>query len=96
VREWWDLPGIETRYAEFLTAHSPVAERAPSGGEAFAAYVRMLTAWRSIRYQDPGLPLDLLPAGWKGVDAAELFERLHATLGPPAEVHARGVIGAVT
>jgi phenylacetic acid degradation operon negative regulatory protein len=96
VREWWDLPGIETRYAEFLTAHFPVAERAPSGGEAFAAYVRMLTAWRWLRYQDPGLPLDLLPAGWKGVAAAELFERLHATLGPPAEAHAREVIGAVT
>jgi phenylacetic acid degradation operon negative regulatory protein len=100
VREWWDLPGIETRYAEFLTAHSPVAERAArrplSGGEAFAAYVRMLTAWRELRYQDPGLPPELLPAGWTGVAAAELFERLHATLGPPAGAHAREVIRAVT
>jgi phenylacetic acid degradation operon negative regulatory protein len=100
VREWWDLPGIEARYAEFLMAHAPVARRTSrrplSGGEAFAAYVRMLTAWRRLRYQDPGLPLDLLPAGWKGVAAAELFERLHAALGPPAEAHAREVIQAVT
>ncbi len=100
VREWWDLPAIETRYAEFLAAHSSVARRAarraPSGGEAFAAYVRMLTAWRRLRYLDPGLPLELLPAGWKGVAAAELFERLRAALGPPAEAHAREVIQAVT
>jgi phenylacetic acid degradation operon negative regulatory protein len=100
VREWWDLPGIETRYAEFLAAHRSlagrVARRPPSGGEAFAAYVRMLTAWRRLRYLDPGLPLELLPAGWKGVAAAEVFERLHTTLGPAAEAHVREVIRAVT
>jgi phenylacetic acid degradation operon negative regulatory protein len=100
VREWWDLPGIETRYAEFLAAHRSLARRValqpPSGGEAFAAYVRTLTAWRRLRYLDPGLPLELLPAGWKGIAAAELFERLHTVLGPPAEAHARDVIRAVT
>jgi phenylacetic acid degradation operon negative regulatory protein len=56
----------------------------------------MLTAWRGLRYLDPGLPLELLPAGWKGVAAAELFQRLHTTLGPPAEAHAREGIRAVT
>src|SRR4051812_27871210 len=100
VREWWDLPGIEARYAEFLAAHRGLSRRAagrpPSGPEAFAAYVRMLTAWRRLRYLDPGLPLELLPAGWKGVAAAELFERLHTALGTPAEAHAREVIRAVT
>jgi phenylacetic acid degradation operon negative regulatory protein len=100
VREWWDLPGTETRYAEFLAAHRSlarrVARRPTTGGEAFAAYARMLTAWRRLRYRDPGLPLELLPAGWKGVAAAELFQRLHTTLGPPAEAHAREVIQAAT
>jgi phenylacetic acid degradation operon negative regulatory protein len=100
VREWWDLPGIESRYAEFLTAHRTVARRVarqmPPDDQVFAAYVRMLTAWRRLRYLDPSLPLELLPAGWKGVAAAELFERLHAVLGPPAEAHAREVIRALT
>ena len=95
VREWWDLPGIEARYAEFLAAHRSPARRPLPDGEAFAAYVRMLTAWRRLRYLDPGLPLELLPAGWTGVAAAELFERLHTALGPPAEAHAREVIRAV-
>jgi phenylacetic acid degradation operon negative regulatory protein len=99
VREWWDLPGIEARYAEFVAAYRGLARRVarqpPAGGEAFVAYVRMLTAWRQLRYLDPGLPLELLPARWKGVVAAELFERLHTALGPPAEAHAREVLRAI-
>jgi phenylacetic acid degradation operon negative regulatory protein len=100
VREWWDLPGIEDRYADFLAAHRGlarrVARRPPVGGEAFVAHVRMLTAWRQLRYLDPGLPLELLPARWKGIAAAELFERLNSALGAPAEAHAREVIRSVT
>ena len=100
VREWWDLPGIEARYAEFLAGHvglaRHVARRPPTGAEAFVAYVRMLTAWRQLRYLDPGLPLELLPARWNGVAAAELFERLDSALGSPAEAHAREVIRSVT
>jgi phenylacetic acid degradation operon negative regulatory protein len=99
VREWWDLPGIEARYAAFVTGHRAlvrrVGRRPLPPGEAFAAYVRMLTVWRRLRYLDPGLPLEFLPAGWQGVAAAELFQRLHTVLAPPAEAHAREVIRAV-
>jgi phenylacetic acid degradation operon negative regulatory protein len=56
----------------------------------------MLTAWRRLRYLDPGLPLELLPAGWKGVAAAELFERLDTALAAPAEAHARMVISSAS
>ena len=91
-------PGIEARYAEFLADHRPlarrIARRPPSAGEAFAAYVRMLTAWRRLRYLDPGLPLDLLPPRWKGVAAAELFDELDRRLRPPADRHAREVLDA--
>ena len=99
VREWWDLPGIEARYAQFVAAHrglaQHVARRPPAGGEAFVAYVRMLTAWRQLRYLDPGLPLELLPARWSGVAATELFARLDTALATPAEAHARAVIRSV-
>jgi len=99
VREWWDLPGIESRYAAFITGHRPlatrVARRPPSPGEAFAAYVRMLTVWRRLRYLDPGLPLELLPPRWKGVAAAELFSELDRALRPAADQHAREVLDAV-
>jgi phenylacetic acid degradation operon negative regulatory protein len=100
VHEWWDLPGIEARYAEFLAVHQGlsrhVTRRPPAGAEAFVAYVRMLTAWRQLRYLDPGLPLELLPDRWKGLAAAELFERLNTALAAPAEAHAREVIRSVS
>jgi phenylacetic acid degradation operon negative regulatory protein len=98
VREWWDLPVIEARYAGFLAAYRPVLRRAsrrvPPDGEAFAAHVRVLTAWRRLRYLDPGLPVELLPPRWDGGAAAELFGRLLAVLGPPAAAHARAVLSA--
>jgi phenylacetic acid degradation operon negative regulatory protein len=100
VRDWWDLGGIEARYAQFVAAHGPMARRLPrhppSGGEAFATYVRMLTVWRRLRYLDPGLPLELLPARWTGVPAAELFEQLDAALRPVAQQHAGAIIRSAT
>jgi phenylacetic acid degradation operon negative regulatory protein len=100
IREWWDLDAVEAGYARFLAAYRPlarrVARRPPTDDEAFAAYVRMLTAWRRLRYRDPGLPLELLPARWKGVAAVDLFEQLNAALRPAAGAHATAVIGAAT
>ncbi|WP_448628615.1 PaaX family transcriptional regulator [Geodermatophilus sp. URMC 64] len=100
VRQWWDLDAVEAGYAQFLAAYRPlarlVARRPPPDDEAFAAYVRMLTVWRRLRYRDPGLPLELLPARWKGVAAVDLFEQLNAALRPAAESHATAVVRAAT
>jgi phenylacetic acid degradation operon negative regulatory protein len=96
VRAWWDLDLVAAHYAEFLDAHRPLARRvrrqAPTGAEAFAGYVRVLTAWRRLRYLDPGLPRELLPARWPGVAAAGLFAELDAALRPRAREHALAAI----
>ena len=60
---------------------------------AFADYVRAVTAWRRLPYRDPGLPVEVLPAGWPGTAAADLFAGLRDTLGPRAERHVAGVVG---
>lgn len=96
VRAWWDLDGIAAHYAEFLDRYRPVAE-AVAGGPvparlAFRAYVAALTEWRRLPYLDPGLPLELLPAGWNGVTAGELFDELSRGLGGPAREHAMTLI----
>ena len=52
----------------------------------------MLTAWRRLRYLDPGLPPEVLPARWDGVTAAALFGELSDTLRPPAHRHAMRAI----
>ena len=96
VRSWWDLDLIDAHYAEFVAANRLLARRArrrtPTGAEAFAGYVRMLTVWRRLRYLDPGLPLELLPKRWSGVPAAELFAELDAALHPLAHRHATAAI----
>jgi len=92
VRDWWDVDDLAAKYAQFVHHYRPVSRRLarqpPDGGQAFAGYVRMLTAWRRLRYLDPGLPAEVLPAGWDGAAAAELFGELSDVLRPLAHRHA--------
>ena len=98
VRDWWDLEDLADRYGQFVAHYRPVLRRvgrgaAPAGdGAAFAEYVRMLTAWRRLRYLDPGLPAEVLPARWAGAPAADLFGRLSEVLRPLAHRHAMAAI----
>ncbi len=64
-----------------------------AGGEAFADYVRVLTAWRRLPFLDPGLPAELLPSGWNGLQAAAAFGALRERLAGPARAHALAVVG---
>jgi hypothetical protein len=41
---------------------------------------------------DPGLSLELLPPGWNGVAAGQVFDTLHKELRPAADEHALPVI----
>jgi phenylacetic acid degradation operon negative regulatory protein len=96
VGDWWDLSGLAARYAEFVARYRPparrLARRPPAEGAAFAQYVGMLTAWRRLRYLDPGLPAEVLPARWDGAAAAALFGELSEALRPPAYRHAMQAI----
>ncbi len=93
-REWWDLPAIAALYDEFVADHGTLTRLgSPDPARAFTAYVPMLTAWRRLPYLDPGIPLELLPAGWPGVHAADLFAELDARLREPAAKHARARLG---
>ncbi len=89
VGEWWDLPAIAALYDEFVADHSSLTRpSSPDPARAFTAYVPMLTAWRRLPYLDPGIPLELLPSGWPGVHAGDLFAKLDARLRGPAAKHA--------
>src|SRR5260221_268760 len=88
-------------YQAFLDDAEPVlarwdsarAARAGLAGEAFASYTRALTAWRRLPFLDPGLPAELLPGGWNGLQAAAAFGALRERLAGPARAHALAVIG---
>jgi phenylacetic acid degradation operon negative regulatory protein len=94
VRQWWDLDRAQRLARDFVTAHEPVlrgwARRRPAAHQrqAFADYVRVLTDWRRLPYLDPGLPAELLPPGWTGARAAEVFFTLQSRLAGAACEHA--------
>ena len=64
----------------------------PGEREAFAGDVRVLTDWRRLPYLDPGLPAELLPEGWVGIRAADLFFALRALLEEPARTYVKSAI----
>jgi phenylacetic acid degradation operon negative regulatory protein len=96
IRRWWDLDELERQYESFIAAHEPwlrVYESSrPGPREAFACYVRVLTDWRRLPYLDPGLPAELLPAGWAGIRAAGLFFALRERLEEPARAYVKSAI----
>ena len=100
VSRWWDLPALESLYAEFIERFAPVLARWESVGAAgpgadraaFADYVQLLTQWRRLPYLDPGLPAEFLPPGWHGLTAERIFAELHRLLNGPARQHAERLL----
>ncbi len=96
VARWWDLDALAELYRSFAQRYRPVLDRWRHGNfgdeTAFADYVRAVTAWRRLPYQDPGLPAEVLPREWPGTAAADLFQALRDTLADPAEHHVAAVL----
>jgi phenylacetic acid degradation operon negative regulatory protein len=96
VHAWWNLEELTELYAEFLQQYRSALYRSSaerlSPSEAFEIYVPMVTQWRQLPYRDPGLPLSLLPPGWNGEAAGELFDDLNKALSPLARKHALTVV----
>lgn len=99
VASWWDLDGLERMYEDFVSTYGPVLKRwrrrrREDDAAAFADYVQVLTHWRRLPYLDPGLAPELLPADWRGSQAADVFFELNERLAPAAHRHVAAVTGA--
>jgi phenylacetic acid degradation operon negative regulatory protein len=46
--------------------------------------VDLVHTWRAFPRRDPELPTELLPDGWSGARAADLFQRQHTKWSPAA------------
>ena len=107
VSAWWDLAGLRAQYEAFLqrwgavaadgaVTEPPVAIEVatePSGGDAFARYLRLVDDWRLFPRIDPGLPAELLPADWPGPLAWQTFRDLRARWAHPGLAYLRSVTG---
>jgi phenylacetic acid degradation operon negative regulatory protein len=88
VRQCWNLEVIARRYDTFVTHYGPMRKRdvrrARTGTlpdpDAFALRFALTHDFRRFPFIDPDLPRELLPAGWPGFRARELFETYHGIL----------------
>jgi phenylacetic acid degradation operon negative regulatory protein len=76
VTRAWDLSTLEARYEDFVSTFGTLA---PDGGPStLRTQTRLVHAWRRFPFLDPRLPRELLPAGWTGAKATEIFHTRHA------------------
>ncbi|WP_112282318.1 PaaX family transcriptional regulator [Prauserella muralis] len=83
VAKAWDLRDLETRYEEFVAEFAGLEPA--SGDAALDAQTRLVHEWRRFPFLDPQLPAPLLPEGWSGARAAEVFHGKHTEWRPAAQ-----------
>lgn len=90
VAQWWDFAELAVLHQDFLDRHAEeIAGWRPTApaAEAFSVWVRSLDRWRTIPYNDPGLPARLLPPDWPGLRATPLFRTVRDDVAPLAAEH---------
>jgi phenylacetic acid degradation operon negative regulatory protein len=76
IRRAWDLDALAGRYAEFVRDFE---KRQPRSLPArFTSLLELVHAWRRFPFGDPEIPDSLLPSGWPGRRAKQLFDARHA------------------
>jgi phenylacetic acid degradation operon negative regulatory protein len=87
VRRLWDLDGLSRCYERWLDQAKELISglgEEPPDERAYAVRSRLVHGWRKFLFRDPALPGALLPDGWPGTRAAELFEEESGRLWPAA------------
>ncbi len=96
VGRCWDLGGLGRDYsgwARRLGDLPPAAELAAvSGAAALRLRVELVEEYRQLPFRDPDLPGELLPEGWMGRTAHDLFVARHEALAAPADAYVREVL----
>jgi phenylacetic acid degradation operon negative regulatory protein len=85
----WDLSALDRDYAALLTEYRPRLDRYRAGAllgrDALVERMRLMHDYRRFPFRDPDLPPELLPAGWSGRAAHEVFLEAHGLLRSAAE-----------
>ncbi|MGI9018476.1 MAG: PaaX family transcriptional regulator [Euzebya sp.] len=89
VAQSWDLAGIAQAYRGYLAVADQIdrhwsGEDTPGLQSAWVDYLDNLASWRSLPYQDPGLPPAVAPQDWPAAEARRRFLALDDTLKPLA------------
>lgn len=96
----WDLGQLHGAYAELLSEYQPrmptYRSGALQGADALVERMRLVHDYRRFPFRDPDLPPELLPVGWPGREAHQLFVDVHAVLRGPAEACVDALLGQVS
>jgi phenylacetic acid degradation operon negative regulatory protein len=71
----WEMTELETRYEDFIDEFTGL--RPSVGAATLQAQTRLVHEWRRFPFLDPQVPTRLLPPGWSGAKAADLFHAQH-------------------
>jgi phenylacetic acid degradation operon negative regulatory protein len=95
----WDLAGLDRDYAELLERYRPRLPRYRAGElhgpDALVERMQLIHDYRRFPFRDPDLPPELLPVGWSGRLAHEVFLEAHGLLRAPAEACVDDLAGPV-
>jgi phenylacetic acid degradation operon negative regulatory protein len=75
VDQAWNLASVEAEYKDFIATFTAAEPATPQ--DVLRDQIHLVHAWRRFPFLDPQLPAELLPSGWAGATAAELFHQLH-------------------
>lgn len=87
----WDLGEVQRDYAQFVDRFSAVGNE--QGADALVALTELTTEYRQFPFRDPDLPDELLPEGWTGTAAHDLFSRAYPALLPAADAVVEEIVG---
>jgi phenylacetic acid degradation operon negative regulatory protein len=87
----WDLTALNQDYERLLNRYRPRLECYRSGempgAEVLAERMQLVYDYREFPFRDPDLPPELLPEGWAGRAAHEVFLQAHGLLRAQAEAY---------
>ena len=96
VGHCWDLKSLARDYQDLvgrLEALPSATELAAlPGSEALRLRIELVADYRRFPFRDPDLPAELLPDGWPGTRAHQLFAAAHEALAAPAEAFVTAVL----
>lgn len=94
VARCWNLEQLNDYYSAFIARYAPPFQKyqaqLKAGNsldpqECFVQRFMLIHEFRFSPYVDPNLPLELLPDGWLGEKATQLFQQYHDLLVEKAE-----------
>jgi phenylacetic acid degradation operon negative regulatory protein len=94
----WDLTELDRDYVALLERYRPrlagYHRGELTGCDALVERMQLIHDYRMFPFRDPDLPPELLPEGWSGRVAHQVFLEAHSLLRAPAEEYVDELIGA--